>query len=423
MVNLIVMLKNDVKHKKIALFTLPKLAHYNFYDFLSPCLEGLFTQGLLQHTFIKIFALKDIEQFIKKKQYKEYIGCIAMVDRLDHPYARPWKKLQTLSLCINLMNKGHHPEENYVTANDAAAMYAICSHAYEEGFRKFGFISKGITGWANDRLNAFKNFCKSKKDIISKPSWNNIETCDKKATVNFTESEITGAIYNILSKSDRPDILMCINDNAAVLAIECANSLGLRVPGDIGITGYNFNYNEHTYLYYGELTSVQINCKHISKLAINILHEMLTGERPDKGQHILIVPKLIIGSTSLKKSYNESIHEEQVLKNNISQYIVSNIDKSNAEITKGLLSYFGYSRNHLSSKFRSLFPTSLIKYINSIKIDHAAEELSLTHKPILTILMDYGFNSYQIFQQHFIKQYGMQPNEYRKKNQHVKPIS
>ncbi len=67
------------------------------------------------------------------------------------------------------------------------------------------------------------------------------------AGVTFTEQAVGGradaeafsAATELLSRLPRPDGIFCSNDNIAICALEACQALGLAVPGDVAIVGFN----------------------------------------------------------------------------------------------------------------------------------------------------------------------------------------
>jgi LacI family transcriptional regulator len=57
---------------------------------------------------------------------------------------------------------------------------------------------------------------------------------------NYLDREESLALaIEILSKKTRPDGVFCANDTAAISVLQVANSMGLKVPEDVAIIGFN----------------------------------------------------------------------------------------------------------------------------------------------------------------------------------------
>jgi AraC-like DNA-binding protein len=130
---------------------------------------------------------------------------------------------------------------------------------------------------------------------------------------------------------------------------------------------------------------------------MNILNDIIHGNQSDIKKPIILQPELIIGCTSVKKSYDKNSHDTLKLKNEIYSYIVSNISKSNSQLLHELIAKLSYNKKYFSGKFKMLFDDTFINVVSEIKIRQSALEIQNTGKHILQILVDYGFASHQIF--------------------------
>jgi len=55
-----------------------------------------------------------------------------------------------------------------------------------------------------------------------------------------------------------------------------------------------------------------------------------------------------------------------------------------------------------------------VQFINSVRLSHAADQLSNTNRRVLDIAMDCGFNSVSYFIEVFRASFGVTPSKYRK---------
>ncbi|MED3794948.1 helix-turn-helix domain-containing protein [Niallia alba] len=98
----------------------------------------------------------------------------------------------------------------------------------------------------------------------------------------------------------------------------------------------------------------------------------------------------------------------------ITQYIMKN---TNQIITvNNIADHFGYSRTHLSSKFKKEMGINLNSFITVCKLEEAKNLLLYTNKSISDISNYLCFSSQSHFQTVFKKNYGITPASFRKKN-------
>lgn len=104
----------------------------------------------------------------------------------------------------------------------------LMAHLLELGHRRIGFIygiSNEVQGF--DRLLIYR-------EVLEEAGLQPYE-------IHCSESlrDAYKAAYTLLSEPDRPTALLVINDMLAVAVIRAANDLGLAVPGDISVAGFD----------------------------------------------------------------------------------------------------------------------------------------------------------------------------------------
>lgn len=98
----------------------------------------------------------------------------------------------------------------------------------------------------------------------------------------------------------------------------------------------------------------------------------------------------------------------------ITSYIRENYQKELS--LEYLAEIFGYSPTYLSKLFQKYAKINYKSYIQSVRVEHAYQELVRTDKKISEIAAKHGFSNQKAFAKEFQKKYGMLPSEYRKKN-------
>lgn len=98
-----------------------------------------------------------------------------------------------------------------------------------------------------------------------------------------------------LTGPDRPDAVFAVNDSVAFQILEVAASLGLRVPDDLAVVGFdNLAYPDYGGM---PLTSVEQPRQEIGATAARILLEQIAGRRGPAGR-IVLATRLIVRSSS-----------------------------------------------------------------------------------------------------------------------------
>ena len=95
----------------------------------------------------------------------------------------------------------------------------------------------------------------------------------------------------LLSEPDRPTAVFAANDITAIATIETAVSLGLRVPDDHSVVGFD-NIPESA-LATPPLTTVRQPIREMGQRAVTLLVRLINGETPDE-THITLGTDLVV---------------------------------------------------------------------------------------------------------------------------------
>ena len=165
-----------------------------------------------------------------------------------------------------------HKTRSCVGFENFEASYALTKKAIALSHKKFATISAHIK--ENDRAESrVKGIQKALQDEGVNPRDLMAIECDY-SIQNGAES------FEEIMKSDhRPSIVMCGNDVLAVGAIKQAHRMGLKIPHDVSITG--FDDIELAQVIEPELTTVHVPHKTMGKLAA----QMLLKKTQDQTHH------------------------------------------------------------------------------------------------------------------------------------------
>ncbi|MEO6848011.1 MAG: LacI family DNA-binding transcriptional regulator [Chthoniobacterales bacterium] len=159
-------------------------------------------------------------------------------------------------------------------------MFDITRHALSLGHRRLVFIGKrGVT---EDTIRAHPNF-----DFLwsSRERVNGFEAAIRESGIPGIEHEVIfsemespiltpydegkSVMQILLQRSPRPDVIVCSNDRWAIGALSACSQVGVRVPEDIAITG--FDNDMITPFTQPPLTTVAQQTKELSTTAVALL--------------------------------------------------------------------------------------------------------------------------------------------------------
>jgi len=207
------------------------------------------------------------------------------------------KRLQSAQIPVILVGSAHS-EYDYIDMDDYKGGYLAGKHLGEQGFKKIGVIKPSqdtkvsftrIQGF-NDALDEFNITVDN--DLIM------TGTSEKHA--GFTEEAGFEAIYEFHKKGTIPEAIFCTNDTQAIGALNALNKLGINVPDDIAIMGYD-NIKLAKYL---ELTSVDQKMYSIGAKAMEQLSNRIKNKEAPKLQNI-ITPVLVARNSTTNPKFEQ----------------------------------------------------------------------------------------------------------------------
>lgn len=140
-------------------------------------------------------------------------------------------------VCIS----GSLPEDHVgsVCADPAPGLDDMCRTLKKRDFRTAGIIGRRID-------NSFFHYdALEREDVMRSALEHNGIEC--RFVEKLRDSDCETAIPRILTLPDRPEVLLCHDDRLAHQVMEKATALGLSIPGDLALAGYDCS-SEDTFL-------------------------------------------------------------------------------------------------------------------------------------------------------------------------------
>jgi LacI family transcriptional regulator len=180
-----------------------------------------------------------------------------------------------------------HPEDGYVypsiEPDDYGGSYDLTRHLIALGHRRIGYIRLNpLLLGANQRLDAFLAAAQAggipEDDLIIR--------LGMEGPVGRETNYVYREALDILSMSNRPTALVCGNDEMALQAYLAALSLGLRVPDDITIVGFD-DFRTVSLGLKPELTTVALPYYDLGWQGADMLDQLVQGKGSETERRIL----------------------------------------------------------------------------------------------------------------------------------------
>jgi LacI family transcriptional regulator len=184
---------------------------------------------------------------------------------------------------VGLLN-GHIEGEGIysVLSDDAAGIALAVDHLVSEGRRRLLYIQDSSNAAALAKARGFH-------DAVARHGITPV-VLDCAQGVDAVQQ----ALRDGWGRYKEVDGIVCAEDPLAIGAIKYLTQQGVRVPGDVGVTGYD-NLSVATYAS-PELTSVDGRVRDVSRAVADILIDRLEGENPQALTSFL--PTLVVRGSS-----------------------------------------------------------------------------------------------------------------------------
>nr|WP_326208451.1 LacI family DNA-binding transcriptional regulator [uncultured Oscillibacter sp.] len=155
-----------------------------------------------------------------------------------------------------------------VLSDEYGGVRLAVEHLLQRGHRSIAMIAGRFSPYiVGERYNAFLQIMEESGLKTGTPQ---VAMCDP-----AVESAAQAAM-DLLSRKDRPTAILGANDVVAAGVLKAAQRLGLKVPEDLAVVG--FDDSTICGVVEPELTSVHIDCRRIGEVGVDHLHALLNGE-------------------------------------------------------------------------------------------------------------------------------------------------
>jgi LacI family transcriptional regulator len=168
-----------------------------------------------------------------------------------------------------------------ISAENLASARRLAGHLLDHGHRRLAFL--GDPASSSDAAARWEGISGVLAQRGIRPR--------QPVSCEFSEEAGRAVAYRLLAARNRPQALVCADDEIALGALLAAEELGLRVPGDIAVTGWDdimaARYTRPA------LTTVRQPMRELGGRAARALDERISGDRAAP-RHDVLPPALVI---------------------------------------------------------------------------------------------------------------------------------
>lgn len=197
-----------------------------------------------------------------------------------------------INIPMVLLNKMPNEEKySYIEVDNFKGGYLATKHLIEAGYKRIAFI--GGLEHSYSTIERFDGYVHAFKQYNYKVD---------KSLIVFGDYNYNSAYINmkkLMSLENPPDAAFAVSDFNALAVLQYVGELGLSVPEEFGIIGFdNIPYSSFPQI---QLSTISQPKYEMGKYAAEVLINRITNKATKLMQKIILEPELIIRKTSMKK--------------------------------------------------------------------------------------------------------------------------
>lgn len=212
------------------------------------------------------------------------------VDSFEWPSAR----LQEIPVPTVFLNKCQTPGQVIVAMDNCYGGKLAVEHLLAQGYRRIGLISGPENWWeAQERKASWRSTLQEA----------GIDNSDELAVDgDWSAASGEAGFHTLYTRAPDVEAIFACNDQMALGALRAARRIGLDVPRDLAVVGFD-DIPEAAY-FYPALTTVRQDPKKLGALAVERMHRMILARQRDEAYNPglgWVKPRLIVRKSSIRR--------------------------------------------------------------------------------------------------------------------------
>ena len=184
----------------------------------------------------------------------------------------------------------YHPELPSITVDNEAGAWQATRHLLDLGHREIGYLSDYPHNPFNSSpvVDRFAGYCRALREAGV------VYNGDHYIEAEVDRDDARRMAYEILKRDGRPTAVFAYCDIQAIGVIEAARELGLRVPQDLSVIGYD-GIEAAEYM---QLTTIRQSLYNSGVRGAEMLLQVMDGNQPEEKEIVLPTELIIRGTTA-----------------------------------------------------------------------------------------------------------------------------
>jgi len=204
------------------------------------------------------------------------------------------EKLIQLQIPSVQLNSSQSENELVVAMNNRLGGRLAAQHLLDQGYQRVGIITGPVYWWESVEREA------GWRSVLEENGFAELD--DLKAVGDWNAASGDVGLQTLLTQSPDIDAVFICNDQMALGALQAARRLGLMVPQDLGIVGFD-DIPESAY-FYPPLTTIRQNARKLGALAVERITNLIEARKDNRTvptEISWVDPRLVIRQSSQRK--------------------------------------------------------------------------------------------------------------------------
>ena len=203
------------------------------------------------------------------------------------------EKISKIQTPLVYINKGPNGPDHVTALDNRLGGKFATEHLVQQGYQRIGIITGPGSWWeAQERLNGWR-------EVVKTAAYPDVENLIVEGDWNPPSGDI--GLHTLLDRDPQIDAVFLSNDQMALGALQAARRLGLRIPEDLGIVGFD-DIPEAAY-FYPPLTTVRQDTRKLGAMAVERMSALIQAQ--DEGETLepdisWLEPRLIVRKSSIR---------------------------------------------------------------------------------------------------------------------------
>lgn len=204
------------------------------------------------------------------------------------------ERFSKIQIPIIYINKGP-TDSDFVSSLDSRLGGKLATkHLMNQGYKRIGIITGPRSWWeAQERLSGWR-------EVVEAAGYADVDNLIVEGDWNPPSGNV--GLHTLLDRDPEIDAIFMSNDQMALGALQAARRLGLRVPEDLGIVGFD-DIPEAAY-FYPSLTTMRQDTRELGAIAVDRVSNLIRAQRSGESLEpdiSWLKPRLIVRKSSVRK--------------------------------------------------------------------------------------------------------------------------